>query len=75
MLSSMPALNRFREGLGSGNWLDGTEVMLNKTTYVVAGMRMICIYFLLAMSVYCSEDSDEDIGNHELISTMNLLTY
>jgi len=39
MLSSTPALNRFREGLGSGNWLDGTDVMLNKTTYVVAGMN------------------------------------
>lgn len=49
MLSSTPALNRFREGLGSGNWLDGTEIMLNKTTYVVAGMRVIYICFLLAM--------------------------
>lgn len=38
MLSSVPALNRFREGLGSGSWLDGTDIMLNKTTYVVAGM-------------------------------------
>ena len=49
MLSSTPALNRFREGLGSGNWLDGTEIMLNKTTYVVAGMRVIYICSLLAM--------------------------
>ncbi|XP_078381850.1 WD repeat and FYVE domain-containing protein 3-like isoform X3 [Oculina patagonica] len=40
MLSSPPALNRFREGLGSGNWLDGTEIMLNKTTYVVAGFNV-----------------------------------
>lgn len=38
MLSSVPALNRFREGLGSGSWLDGTDIMLNKTTYVVAGI-------------------------------------
>jgi len=38
MLSSVPALNRFREALGSGNWLDGTDIMLNKTTYVVAGV-------------------------------------
>ena len=49
MLSSTPALNRFREGLGSGSWLDGTDIMLNKTTYVVAGMRMIYIYFLFEL--------------------------
>lgn len=64
MLSSTPALNRFREGLSSGNWLDGTDVMLNKTTYVVAGMRMIYIYFLRAMSSFCPEDSDENTENH-----------
>ena len=37
MLSSVPSLNRFREGINSGGWLDGTDIMLNKTTYVVAG--------------------------------------
>lgn len=37
MLSSLPALNRFKEGLCTGSWLDGTDIMLNKTTYVVAG--------------------------------------
>lgn len=74
MLSSTPALNRFREGLGSGNWLDGTDIMLNKTTYVVAGMNCSVVhvlkttyfYFLLVMSVCCLEDSNE---NRKKLST------
>ena len=37
MLSLMPTLNRFKDGLCTGSWLDGTDIILNKTTYVVAG--------------------------------------
>lgn len=40
ILSSLPTLNRFKEGLSTGSWLDGTGIMLNKTTYVVAGFNV-----------------------------------
>ena len=67
MLSSTPALNRFREGLGSGNWLDGTDIMLNKTTYVVAGINccesVICIKFLLTMYQVIVEQTGDETGN------------
>jgi len=37
MLGSPVALERFKEGLNNGGWLTGTEMMLIKTPYVVAG--------------------------------------
>lgn len=40
MLSLMPTLNRFKDGLCTGSWLDGTDIILNKTTYVVAGFNV-----------------------------------
>ena len=53
MLSSSPALARFKEGLGNGGWLHGTDIMLNKTTYVVAGKSSISISGLTQLSACC----------------------
>ena len=37
MLGSPAALAKFKEGSGNGGWLDGTQAMLHKASYVVAG--------------------------------------
>ncbi|XP_048589940.1 WD repeat and FYVE domain-containing protein 3-like [Nematostella vectensis] len=40
LLGSGPALERFREGAFNGGWLAGTDIMLMKTTYQVAGFNV-----------------------------------
>ena len=37
MLSSPPALARFKEGVGNGGWLCGVEMILDKPTFKAAG--------------------------------------
>lgn len=49
MLSLLPTLNRFKEGLCTGSWLDGTDIILNKATYVVAGKDKMLQSLLLKL--------------------------
>jgi hypothetical protein len=51
ILGSQATLERFKEGVTNGGWLAGTEMILNKNTYVVAGMIVIILIYLYIIHI------------------------